>query len=201
MMNFIRKLNLNVLKNAEVCIARHGYFIALTMQSKSVLLRERGENKRLSLNHYQVFNDSILLRNGLFIGRLSGKVFTKFNDEKLLNQYASELLRNQIILAKQFFAQIIEYLKIRISEGKTLTSHGVIKITVSELTEALCDMDLLYDMYKEVGGSEISSELVIRLQNFGQKLAFLFGGKSFLQESCIETFWLFSLINKIYLTN
>lgn len=108
-------------------------------------------------------------------------------------KFCKYILNFEYMLYKDFFYVIQDYLTKRKSQGKELTHHDIMRISLSECIESIYLLNTL--LLQDIGREELKSISSTLLHGL-KMLSMCAGGRSFTGDNVLEIFWVSSLLNK-----
>lgn len=137
-------------------------------------------------------DDDVIAKHGIFFGRFSNPL-DEGADTKLGMKIYQQLLSKQLNWLINFFEYIHSYLSKRVSAGKYLTNHDVMRINLAEVIEDIKLAQTLFLNEASLDSLRAISKIILRAV---KNLANCAGGRSFAGGNILEIFWLMSLLNE-----
>lgn len=155
---------------------------------------ERNQLAYINQDHVEPIHDDIIARHGIFFGKCDKLQYEAApNCNELVQKFCHRLMAEELGWLINFFNCIHHYLSKRISAGKYLINHDVIRINLAEVIEDINLVKVLLDNPATDESLHTASKIITRaLKNLGDCA----GGRSFAGGNILEAFWLMTLLNQ-----
>ena len=174
-------------------VRRQNFFISNQLHSDEVcLLSDRGGLERLEPTNLKQKENAALIQHGFLMGYIDAEKSLPSQSERSYSQFCLKILKAEYIWLQKFFRWIHAYLDQRISEGRSLTQHDAMRISLAAVIEGLHLIEILLPQGK-------LKPLATLIEETTKKLADCAGGRSFAGGNILEFYWLCCLLNQFLL--